>query len=104
ELLGQPGFAWLDGGGKAGGHRLYAQPLATLAVRKGRASVNSPGGSAAFAASGFNLLDAAFAAWSGAGPAATLVGYLGYEMGGEVESLPPPPPDDLGLPDLHLAL
>jgi para-aminobenzoate synthetase component 1 len=105
ELVDQPGFAWLDGGsGKGGGHRLYIRPLATLAVRKGRASVNGPGGSATFAASGFDLLDAAFAAWSGAGAAAMLVGYLGYEMGGEVESLPPPPPDDLRLPDLHLAL
>jgi para-aminobenzoate synthetase component 1 len=32
------------------------------------------------------------------------VGYLGYELGGELESLPPPPEDDLGLPDLHLSL
>ena len=27
------------------------------------------------------------------------MGYLGYEMGGELESLPSPPADDLGLPD-----
>jgi para-aminobenzoate synthetase component I len=105
ELRDQPGFSWLDGGAsRDGGHRLYVQPLATLAVREGRASVSGPGGSATFAASGFDLLAAAFAAWSGAGAAATLVGYLGYEMGGEIESLPAPPPDDLGLPDLHLAL
>jgi para-aminobenzoate synthetase component 1 len=32
------------------------------------------------------------------------VGYLGYELAEELESLPPPPEDDLGLPDLHLAL
>jgi para-aminobenzoate synthetase component 1 len=107
KLRDQPGFAgfaWLDGGAPKEGHRFYVQPLATLAVRDGRASVSGPGGSATFAASGFDLLAAAFAAWSGAGAAATLVGYLGYEMGGEVESLPAPPPDDLGLPDLHLAL
>jgi para-aminobenzoate synthetase component 1 len=104
ELIRQPGFAWLDGGGKAGGHRLYVRPLATFAVRKGKATVDGFRGSATFAASGFDLLEAAFTAWSGAGPAATLVGYLGYEMGGEVESLPPPPPDDLRLPDLQLAL
>jgi para-aminobenzoate synthetase component 1 len=100
ELRGEPGFSWLDGGE----HRLYARPLATLAVRDGRASVNGPGGRATFAASGFDLLDAAFAAWGEAGSGATLVGYLGYEMGGELESLPAPPEDDLGLPDLHLSL
>ncbi len=105
ELAGQPGFAWLDGGDrKTSGHRLHVRPLVTLAVRKGRATVTGPGGCATFAASGFDLLDAAFAAWSDAGAAATLVGYLGYELGGEIELLPPPPPDDLGLPDLNLAL
>jgi para-aminobenzoate synthetase component 1 len=107
ELRDQPGFAWLDGGdspGDSGGHRLYVRPLATLAVRGGRASVSGPGGRAAFAASGFDLLAAAFAAWGGAGAGATLVGYLGYELGGELETLPAPPADDLRLPDLHLSL
>jgi para-aminobenzoate synthetase component I len=102
ELRGQPGFAWLDGGD--GGHRLYSKPVAILTVRNGKASVTGPEGKAAFAAGGFDLLDAVFSAWDGAGPAATLVGYLGYEMGGELESLPTPPADDLGLPDLHLGL
>jgi para-aminobenzoate synthetase component 1 len=82
RLRSEPGFAWLDGG--AGEHRLYASPLAML-----------PTG-------GFDLLEAAFAAWGGDG--GTLVGYLGYELGGELESLPSPPPDDLGVPDLHLGL
>jgi para-aminobenzoate synthetase component I len=98
----QPGFAWLDGGD--GGHRLYRKPVAVLSVRNGRASVTGLTGKANFAAGGFDLLDAVFSAWDGAGPAATLVGYLGYEMGGELESLPSPPEDDLGLPDLHLGL
>lgn len=102
ELCGEPGFSWLDG--SDGDHRLHVRPLVTLAVRNGRAAVSGPGGRAAFAASGFDLLDAAFAAWGGAGAGATLVGYLGYEIGGELESLPPPPEDDLGLPDLHLSL
>jgi para-aminobenzoate synthetase component 1 len=106
ELRGEPGFAWLDGGsaGQAGGHRLYARPLATLAVQQGRATVSGPGGCASFAARGFDLLAAAFEAWGEASSHATLVGYLGYELGGELESLPPPAADDLGLPDLHLAL
>jgi para-aminobenzoate synthetase component 1 len=101
-LREQDGFAWLDGG--ATEHRLCARPLAVLAVRNGRVSVTGPGGRTSWTGTGFDLLDAAFAAWSGAGPGATLVGYLGYELGGELEALPPPPPDDLGLPDLRLGL
>src|SRR6185295_7865271 len=57
-----------------------------------------------FVAGGFDLLAAAFAAWSGAGSGATLVGYFGYELGCELEDLPAAPPDDLGLPDLSLRL
>jgi len=102
ELRERPGLAWLDGGD--GDHLLYTRPLATLAVRGGRASVSGPEGTSRFAAGGFDLLDAAFAAWGSAGAGATLVGYLGYELAEELESLPPPPEDDLGLPDLHLAL
>ncbi|MDQ3127700.1 MAG: hypothetical protein M3Q66_04485, partial [Chloroflexota bacterium] len=33
-----------------------------------------------------------------------LVGYLGYELGGVLERLPAPPPDDQDLPMLRLAL
>ena len=33
-----------------------------------------------------------------------LVGYLGYELGDQLEDLPAPPPDDQGLPALRLAL
>ncbi|HWN44601.1 MAG TPA: anthranilate synthase component I family protein [Thermoanaerobaculia bacterium] len=99
ELRGQ--LAWLDGG--PGAHRLYARPLATLTVRKGRAKVEGPDGEVSFRAGGFDLLEAAFAAWGGTAGAA-LVGYFGYELAGDLEPLPPPPPDDLGLPDLHLQL
>ena len=102
ELRAREGFAWLDGGET--GHRIFSRPLAVLSVRNGQATVISPGGRARFKAGGFDLLDAAFAAWEGVGAGATLAGYLGYELGGEIETLPPPPPDDLGLPDLHLGL
>jgi para-aminobenzoate synthetase component 1 len=102
ELREQPGFAWLDGGEE--GHRLFARPRAVLTVRNGKAGVNGPGGRAAFPAKGFDLLEAAFEAWGGAGAGAILAGYLGYELGGEIEPLPPPPPDDLELPDLFLGL
>ena len=104
ELRAEPGFAWLDGGSA---HRFFIRPLAVLTVRHGRATVTGPGGRVTFAAGGFDLLEAAFAAWGG--PArALLVGWLGYELGAELESLKPTSPtsleDDLKLPDLHLAL
>jgi para-aminobenzoate synthetase component I len=102
ELREREGFAWLDGGET--GHRIFSRPLAVLSVRNGQATVLGSEGQARFKAGGFDLLDAAFAAWEGVGAGATLAGYLGYELGGEIESLPPPPPDDLGLPDLHLGL
>lgn len=100
RLRSEPGFAWLDGGG--GEHRLYGSPLVRLSVGGGRCAVTTPSKRAGFAGNGFDLLEAAFGAWDGDG--GTLVGYLGYELGGDLESLPPPPPDDLGLPDLHLGL
>jgi para-aminobenzoate synthetase component 1 len=102
ELREREGFAWLDGAET--GHRIFSRPLAVLSVRNGQATVSGPDGQARFKTGGLDLLDAAFAAWSDVGAGVTLAGYLGYELGGEIESLPPPPPDDLGLPDLHLGL
>src|SRR5262249_6962550 len=64
ELREQPGFSWLDG---TEGHRLYSRPLATLTARGGRSAVSGPLGRRTFAASGFELLEAAFAAWRGTG-------------------------------------
>lgn len=107
ELRSRPGFVWLDGADP----RLAAAPRALLTARGGRATVLGPGGRATFAARGMDLLEAALAAWGSAanggdrsGHHGLLVGYLGYELGGEVEALPPAPPDDLGLPDLWLGL
>lgn len=102
ELRSQPGFAWLDGG--AEDHRLFARPRVTLCVRNRRVTVTGPEGRATFGAGGFDLLESALAAWGEGGAGAVLVGFLGYELAGELEGLPSPPPDDLGLPDLHLAL
>jgi para-aminobenzoate synthetase component 1 len=101
ELRQRPGLAWLDGG--PGAHRLYADPLVTLTVKAGRATVSGENGSVSFRARAFDLLEAAFEAWGGAA-GAVLVGFFGYELGEELEPLPSPPSDDLGLPDLHLAL
>ncbi len=101
ELLRtSPGFVWLDGGGE--GHRLAVEPLAELTVRAGRATVSSAQGKSALSIRGFDLLETALEAWKGAG--GVLIGYLGYELGAEIEKLPTPPRDDLSLPDLKLAL
>jgi para-aminobenzoate synthetase component 1 len=112
ELRDEPGFAWLDGG-PAGSHRFFIRPLATLSVRSGRATVIGPIrpirpiGRMTFSAGGFDLLEAAFAAWGGPSRA-LLAGWLGYELAAELESLEPASPadleDDLKLPDLHLSL
>lgn len=106
ELRNEPGFIWLDGG-PAGVHRFFIRPLVTLSVRTGRATVTGSSGKAAFSCGGFDLLDATFAAWGGPSRA-LLVGWLGYELATELESLEPVSPadleDDLKLPDLHLAL
>lgn len=114
ELRSDPGFIWLDddtgAAGHQAGHRFFTRPVAVLTSRNGRSTVTGPGGRATFSAGGFALLEAGFAAWGG--PArALLVGYLGYELGAELERLEPnlpagfpTAPDDLGLPDLHLAL
>jgi para-aminobenzoate synthetase component 1 len=108
ELRGRPGFAWLDVGEDKGGgvHRLYTAPLVQLSTRRGKATVTGPSGSVSFSAGGFDLLEAAFLAWGG--PArAVLVGYLGYELGAEIEEISPSPADledDLGVPDLWLGL
>lgn len=103
-LRESPGFAWLDGG--RDGHLLYATPLAVLTARGRKATVTGPGGRTVVSAGGFELLEAAFAAWGG--PArGVLVGFLGYELGAGIEALSPSPADledDLGLPDLHLGL
>jgi len=106
ELRHEPGFVWLDGG-PAGSHRFFIRPLVTLTVRNGRSTVTGMGRRTTFAAGGFDLLEAAFAAWGGPSRA-LLVGWLGYELAAELESLEPASPadleDDLKLPDLHLAL
>jgi para-aminobenzoate synthetase component I len=104
ELRSEPGFIWLDSW--RDGHRFFTRPLAVLTVRGGRSTVEGPGGRAAFKSGGFDLLEAVFEAWGGPSRG-LLVGSLGYELGAEIESWPPESGaqvDDLGLPDLHLAL
>jgi para-aminobenzoate synthetase component 1 len=101
RLRGERGLVWLDGG--RGRHRLYHRPLALLRSRDGRSVVSTEFGETVLECGGLDLLEAALEAW-GPLPGAELAGMLGYELGHELEDLPPPPPDDLGLPDLQLGL
>lgn len=94
------GFAWLDA--QPGPQRLFPEPLAVLSATRGAAVVHGPAGRTVFAAKGFDLLEGAFAAWGGA-PGAWLVGFLGYELAGELEELPANP-RDFPTPDLWLGL
>jgi para-aminobenzoate synthetase component 1 len=100
-LRSRPGFLWLDGG--KGDHMLMAEPVARIVVRDGVARARGPRGGIALHASGLDLLEAALEAW-GPDENAILAGYLGYELGRDLERLPSPPPDDGDLPDLWLAL
>lgn len=98
-LRHERGFGWLDQPRAC----LFANPLATLEVSDREATVQGPGGTVHVEAGGFDLLEAALAAWGG--PAdALLCGYLGYELGMELEGVPRPHRRAGDLPDLHLAL
>jgi len=54
-----------------------------------------------FAALGKALARAALAADGSPFPAIVAIGYLGYELNGRLERLPPPPREDLALPGLR---
>ncbi|WP_321474661.1 anthranilate synthase component I family protein [uncultured Paludibaculum sp.] len=96
-LCEEPGFLWLDSAG--GASRLFTRPLVTLAVTGRTLMVNGE----LMEAGGFEALEAALAAW--AGPAgALLVGFLGYDLAGELEQLPSLPSSSGSIPDLYLAL
>lgn len=99
-LWHQPDFAWLD---RPGETWMGVDPLVWLTVRNGKATVRGPGGTVRVKARGFDLVEAALAAWGG--PAeAMLCGYLGYELGGELEEVRQLPAQASDPPDLHLAL
>ena len=94
------GFAWLDGPRWG---RIFVDPVARLSARGGEATVSGPGGEIHLKAHGFDLLEAALEAWRGAREG-LLCGYLGYELGGELEDVPQPEARAGDLPDLDLGL
>jgi para-aminobenzoate synthetase component I len=99
-LWEQPGFIWLDRPGQA---LIASDPLARLIVRGGRASVHGPCGTLEAEIRGFDLLEAALDAWGGPSEA-LFCGYLGYDLGLELEGLVRPESRADELPDLYLGL
>ena len=98
-LRQQSGFLWLD----RPRAQLFANPLATISVTDKHVSVQGPCGSVEWDGSGFDVVEAALEAWGGAAEA-RLCGYLGYELGAELEDIALPRRPDSDLPDLYLAL
>ncbi len=93
-------FLWLDQPPEC---TLFAGAIARLSVAGDDATVRGPGGTIRLKARGFDLVEAALEAWGGAADA-RLCGYLGYELGSELEEVPQSERRTGDLPDLHLAL
>src|SRR5690348_81157 len=98
-LQNRTGFVWLD----QPRPRIFVEPLVRMELCTGRARVEGPEGTIEFEARGFDLMEAALEAWGGAGNA-VLAGYLGYELGMELEDLATPRRRAGDLPDLWLGL
>jgi para-aminobenzoate synthetase component 1 len=93
------GFVWLDGA--SGRHLLFHDPLAVLSCEGAEISVHGPGGHRAIEGKSLGGLDAALQAWSA--PGALFAGWIGYEVGEELEPFKSPS-CDVDLPRLHLGL
>jgi para-aminobenzoate synthetase component I len=80
-----------------------AEPIARLSVTAGIATVTTACAEVQLPARGFDLIESALEAWARFRDA-RLYGYLGYELGAELEDVPhiEPGPDEV--PDLYLEL
>ena len=99
-LWTEPDFVWLDRPGQA---QFAKQAIARLSLTNGTALVSGPHGELTIPANGFDLIGAALEAWGSAGDA-QLYGYLGYELGSQLEDVPQPPSQAGDPSDLHFAL
>lgn len=99
-LCAEPGFVWLDG---ADSHKLFTDPVLRLSVRDGKAIIERRDSRAVVPARGYEVVEAAAAAW-GSTPGAMLCGYLGYELGAEIENIRTPAYRNEDPPDLVLGL
>ena len=99
-LWHRPDFIWLDQPSET---RIAVDPVARITVRNGSAIVRGLRGTVRLKARGFDVLEAALEAWGGP-TGAELCGYLGYELGSELEDVTRPELREGDPPDLHLAL
>ncbi|MFW6089101.1 MAG: hypothetical protein ACODAB_05070, partial [Gemmatimonadota bacterium] len=106
-----PYALWLDSTADAGDSGRWsfvaADPFAVLQSRTGRATWVTAAGAAPLTGSPFAELGAALDRMrSTATPPIPFdggaAGFIAYEAAGEFERLPPPPPRDHDLPDVHL--
>ncbi|MBA0087827.1 MAG: hypothetical protein HRJ53_22810, partial [Acidobacteria bacterium Pan2503] len=85
-LWAQRHFLWLDQPPAA---RLAVDPVARLTVTDGMATIQGPNRKVSVEIRGFDLVEAALEPWGG--PSEALVaGYLGYELGCEIEDVVTP--------------
>lgn len=101
RLVRDRGSVWLDGG-DSGEHLIAWAPRAVLSASGAESTLDGSFGIKTLDADGFGLLAAAQIAWGTTG--ARLFGYLGYELGGRLESVPLEPAAVGDLPDLWLTL
>lgn len=107
-----PYALWLDSTADAGDSGRWsfvtADPFAVLQARDGSATWITADGAAPLAGSPFAELGAALERMKSPAPPPIpfdggAAGFIGYEAAREFERLPPPPPRDHDLPDVHLA-
>jgi para-aminobenzoate synthetase component I len=91
---------WLD---RPAAGEFAANPIARLSVTAGVATITTACGQAQLAARGFDLIEAALGAWAEFTDA-RLFGYLGYELGAELEDVPHVEAGPGEVPDLYLGL
>ena len=111
RLHGLPGRVLLESAGGGAGYSLFAcDPVLVFRVREGRATLageSAVTGSGGLDVSGTALdaLEVLLGTLRGPPPpagipfAGGMIGYLAYEVGDLLEDLPPPPPDDVGMPE-----
>ncbi|HEY7389694.1 MAG TPA: anthranilate synthase component I family protein [Bryobacteraceae bacterium] len=78
-------------------------PIARLSATSGIATITTACAEVQLPARGFDLIEAALEAWEGFGDA-RLFGYLGYELGAELEDVPHVEAEPGEVPDLYLEL
>src|SRR4051794_9207853 len=82
---------------------VFRNPIASVTYWDGEAVVRGPNGTVKLAGQGFDILEAMLQVWQGS--PAVLVGFLSYELAGEVEDLGDSQPRrDFHFPKFHFGL